>query len=684
MFCSIFLTAALLVLSCLSASAAGTSSVTAAEVSGEAGRIVTLAVSISNAAGIAGYQMDITYDPAVAIAAGVQNGLSAPVCNFNYSGSGKIIAAWASTQALQPSGTLFSVQFKLKGSAGASCPVVISNLAFNDVNAKPVSVRAVNGKLSISGNSGTQTGDSGTGTQPGAPAESGSGTQPGGVVGTGGAGSIGGAGGAGGAAGIQPGSISGTGTPDGGQGFYPSEPENPMIGAITGTGNEAVPQKPPVSNDEIGESASIGSINPGSALSIDITESAKQKTSNLPSGGKVTEFDLNENKINEILAKQNHVGSFLLDMQNASQQNAASFNGSIVSTMTKKDVSFFLKTNDVSLSIPTNIFDMTGISKKLGTSADKIEITLKVTEQPPESNGLKTKLTVGANQTLTRIGKIVRLEIIAKSSGKTINIDNFGQKSVQGVLSYTDDEIANVSNINQLGVFKYNAKTKMWEQRPGYVDVRKKQVVFYTHTFSDYSILENRKTFSDIAKHKAKNDIELLASRNIASAVSGTSFKPDVKLTRADFLNMLVNSICLEYIDPAYLTGKNVAFTDIKPTSAIYKNLTLACKAGIITNTGKKTFSPNAFITREDAAFMTAKAYDVVSKMQKLTAKAPVKAIFKDTGKLSTESQKAISEAVGLGIMDKTSDNKFIPAGNITRAQGASIICRFLKAVGRM
>ena len=94
-------------------------------------------------------------------------------------------------------------------------------------------------------------------------------------------------------------------------------------------------------------------------------------------------------------------------------------------------------------------------------------------------------------------------------------------------------------------------------------------VRFNAKHFSVYGIgYQKPNEYTDIKTHWAKNDIDFVASRNIAKAKTEYQFQPNSTITALEFASMLYNT--------ANIQQKNTTVTDINAWAnekGIYKNI---------------------------------------------------------------------------------------------------------------
>ncbi len=180
---------------------------------------------------------------------------------------------------------------------------------------------------------------------------------------------------------------------------------------------------------------------------------------------------------------------------------------------------------------------------------DKLQITFKYLEEEEEK--LVTKLTVGFDS------------VSAESEYNSVFIER------------------NNGNVEALGG-KINKKT-------GKLEIK-------TDEAGTYYVMENRKSFSDIANldEGTKKAIEVLAAKGIINGKSEIGFDPNGTITRAEFAKIIVRAL--------YLTDMSApnTFKDVKET-AWYKPYVASSKSvGLINGYTDGTFQPDNVITKQE------------------------------------------------------------------------------------
>ncbi|MCH5185922.1 MAG: S-layer homology domain-containing protein, partial [Oscillospiraceae bacterium] len=118
----------------------------------------------------------------------------------------------------------------------------------------------------------------------------------------------------------------------------------------------------------------------------------------------------------------------------------------------------------------------------------------------------------------------------------------------------------------------------------------------------DTTPLPNDLQFDDTANHWAKDYIEKLASYGFVNGVSDRVFEPDGNITRAQFVQMLMNTGLVEAGE------SNISdFADVSPDAWYYDAVSWAVSCGVAQGMSDEIFEPESLITREQTAAMTSR-----------------------------------------------------------------------------
>ena len=172
--------------------------------------------------------------------------------------------------------------------------------------------------------------------------------------------------------------------------------------------------------------------------------------------------------------------------------------------------------------------------------------------------------------------------------------------------------------------------------------------------------------FTDIENFEwAEEYINKLAANGIISGNGSGQFEPERKVTRAEFLKMLLGALDL-VSDTA-----ECSFEDVSKTDWSYPYIASAFSQGITSGIDDNNFGKDNLITRQEAAaFMHRGAVRTFIPMEQNRSSE-----FSDSDKIAPWAKRSINILYGAGLINGMGDNRFEPDGYTTRAQAAKMVC---------
>lgn len=207
--------------------------------------------------------------------------------------------------------------------------------------------------------------------------------------------------------------------------------------------------------------------------------------------------------------------------------------------------------------------------------------------------------------------------------------------------------------------------------RGGY-DAAAGRVIFRTTHFSSYAVGYNEVKFNDVSPVNWYSDAAgYLAARGIANGVGDSAFVPETKVTRADFLMMVMNAYGIKA--GADLTG-NFADAGNKYYTGY---LGTARKLGLVSGMGDNQFMPEATISRQDMAVIL---YNILKQLDELPAGTNGQDYdsYMDTANVAGYAAEAMKVFVDAGVITGNG-NELAPLASATRAQAAQIVYNCIK-----
>lgn len=229
----------------------------------------------------------------------------------------------------------------------------------------------------------------------------------------------------------------------------------------------------------------------------------------------------------------------------------------------------------------------------------------------------------------------------------------------------TPEELANPDGIT---VWYIDGSGNAVAVSSGRYDPETGTVTFAVTHFSHYAVVYVEKTFEDLEGALwAKKPIEALAAKGIIKGMTDDEFWPQSKITRADFLTLLVRTLGLS----AREIGQ---FDDVSPSDYFYDHVGIAKTLGISNGVDGNRFEPRAPITRQDMMALTARALACVGKLA-LVGSAVDLAGFTDSEMVSSYAVESIASLVLRGLITGA-DGRINPLGNTARAEAAVLLYR--------
>jgi hypothetical protein len=170
--------------------------------------------------------------------------------------------------------------------------------------------------------------------------------------------------------------------------------------------------------------------------------------------------------------------------------------------------------------------------------------------------------------------------------------------------------------------------------------------------------------FLDISAHWCRQNVLSMYKKGLLHWFFVPSFYPDVPITRADFVVMLLHAFAIP------LEDGGPAFADAKTHWAKDYIYTAATK-NIVNGVSENEFAPDAPLTREQAV-------TIIGRMQNLES-VPDAPSFSDGGAIAAYARDYVGACAAGGILTGYEDNTFRPQNNVTRAEALVIMERTLE-----
>ncbi|MCK9857505.1 endo-1,4-beta-xylanase [Paenibacillus sp. ATY16] len=312
--------------------------------------------------------------------------------------------------------------------------------------------------------------------------------------------------------------------------------------------------------------------------------------------------------------------------------------------------SIAIDTGLATVSIDPNLLKHSGAS---GTG----NVQLSVSVVDPASLPDAARSQVGGN-TVYNFNLSVNGTKITKFTGNDVKVS----------MDYT---LKPGENPNNVVIYYIDDNGKLEIVKNGKYNMATGKIQFTPKHFSKYVAKVNGSTFKDVNDVPwAVESIQALEARGIVAGVKTGTFAPNNQVTRAEFIQMLMNAI-----DPNSDKATST-FTDVKEGAWYYQAIASAQQLGIVNGKADGSYGINDAISRQEMAAML---YRAAAKANVKLPNTVNELKFADDSSISDYAAQAIKALQQAGIVNGMEDGKFAPASNATRAQAAVIIYGLFK-----
>ncbi|MFZ3170413.1 MAG: S-layer homology domain-containing protein [Carboxydocellales bacterium] len=336
--------------------------------------------------------------------------------------------------------------------------------------------------------------------------------------------------------------------------------------------------------------------------------------------------------------------------------------------LANKSSTVLVQTTTGSYSLPAAEIKTAELVKEL-KAANTSDIIINIVIAEAKSAQVAAVRKFVEQHGLTQLVTPLEFKVEGQAGDKKVEINNF-----DGYVSRTINLLKPANPATMVGVVQNADGTLSPVPTQFKTENGKSFAIIKRKTNSVYTVIENKKAFADVNGHWAKEDINTLGSKLILSGISETTFAPENKVTRAQFATIIVRALGLE------AQAAKTPFSDVKAGDWYAGAVGAAVDAGIVKGYSDGRFKPNAFVTREEAAAMTAQALKVAGVDISLTSAETKQYLdqLKDGVKINTWAKSFVAVGVKNGIIRGNNNGTFAPENNSTRAETAVMIKKML------
>lgn len=236
-------------------------------------------------------------------------------------------------------------------------------------------------------------------------------------------------------------------------------------------------------------------------------------------------------------------------------------------------------------------------------------------------------------------------------------------------------DLSGISNLDKVGIWYFSETENKWIYVGGKVN-EDGTITFTIPHFTKFAAFEYTGTFTDIKGHWAKEDIEIMASRQVTNGTGNGRFTPDANISRAEFTAMIVRASGITTIPDTN------PFRDVQDGDWFRDVVLTANAAGLIQGDANGKFNPAGMITREEMAAIAVRAYCYITGVDEAEIITTQEVRFTDEDKASSWARRYVVLADALDLMSGLPDGTFRPKSLATRAEAIVVIKRLMKGTG--
>jgi uncharacterized repeat protein (TIGR02543 family) len=310
------------------------------------------------------------------------------------------------------------------------------------------------------------------------------------------------------------------------------------------------------------------------------------------------------------------------------------------------------------LTVSTPIAAITFDNEALSAISKEMTGDVKITASKVDYDSL-------SEEAKQKVGDRPVFNFSVTSGDKTIS--QFGG-NVDVVVPYTPKA---GEDPNSIVIYYINAQGKLETVSNCTYDPATGMISFKTNHFSQYAVGYNKISFKDVAANAwYSNAVSFIASRGITSGTGNGNYSPEQKLTRGEFLVMMMKAYGIS-------PDSNVQDNFLDAGDTYYTNYLAAAKRlGISAGVGNDMFAPSREITRQE---MFTLLYNLLNNIGQLPQGDLGKRIsdFSDTGEIAPWAENAMTFLVETEIIGGY-DGILNPESTTTRAEMAQVLYKLL------
>jgi uncharacterized repeat protein (TIGR02543 family) len=385
----------------------------------------------------------------------------------------------------------------------------------------------------------------------------------------------------------------------------------------------------------------------------------------------ITTITVNDDMVNERLNSEGNNSVVTIPVDSDPDAVVGELNGQTIRNMENKDAVLEIKTGDVTYTLPASQINIGNVSQQMGSQVELQDIKVSVTISIPEDDTVQVIQSTADSNDYQLVVRPVEFTITCSNNGQTVEVEKFNgyvERMIAIPEGVDPSKITTGIVLNDDGTFTHIPTTIVVIDGKYYAKLN-------SLTNSTYSVIWNPITFKDMIGHWAEEAVNDMGSRLVVTGLSSDDYNPEGDMTRGDFASVIVKALGLLRIGEG-----QAVFSDVASDNPNFDAIYIAYEYGLINGYGDNKFGPDDTITREQAMVMIARAMDIAELETEMESEEEntILSVFVDSEKLSVWARRSAAKCVQAGVVLGRTATQIDPSDNVSRAEIASMIRRFL------
>ncbi|OAS17706.1 S-layer homology domain-containing protein [Paenibacillus oryzisoli] len=430
----------------------------------------------------------------------------------------------------------------------------------------------------------------------------------------------------------------------------------------------------------VGGGGGGGSMPPKTGSTVEVLVNGKAESIGLETssteGAVVTSMiTVNEQVMEKLLKEQGDQAEITIVFNKRADISIGELSAELLQKMANKQANLKVDTGTVYYSIPTEQFNVKEMSTKLGTDIALKDILVRIEMRASAEEQVKQFHDAAVAGGYTLVTPPVSFKVTYTYGNRVVELGDFSSYVERAIRLSSEAETSKLSTgvvIEKDGTI-HHVPTQI-----RHVNGNVYAVIRTLPSSGEFVLIANPVSFADATTHWAQQTINDMGSRMIVSGVGSGQYEPDREITRAEFATIIIKALGLKPDTNSSL------FLDVNASDWYAPYIHTATKYGIISGYENGKFGSLDAISREQAMTIIGRAMALAGLDVTLATgeEDELLAAYVDSSLIDDYAKSGIAASLKIGLVSGRSEGRIAPDDNMTRAEVATIIQKFLKKSG--